>query len=100
MTYGDTATRVLLSVIRQARPTVRSVAAEVGKSVKVTHAHLVKLRAAGLVEWVDGKAGTLRAMVAVAPAPICYNTGSRNETAPSGAVNSNPGPRRPLEGRL
>ncbi len=59
-TYGDTATRVLLAVLTQPRPTVRSVAAEVGRAVGHTHALLVELRDAGLVTWERGRRGTLR----------------------------------------
>lgn len=60
---GDTATRVLLAVIQQKRPTVRSVALHAGRSINATHEQLKTLRAEGLVTWEDGKAATLRALV-------------------------------------
>ena len=60
---GDSATRVLLAVVDQRRPTVRSVAAAVAMSSSAVHQQLVHLRAEGLVAWEDGKDGTLRAMV-------------------------------------
>lgn len=62
--FGDTRTRVLLAVIQQRRPTVRSVAAEVGLGIPSTHRHLVALRADGLVEWKPQSRGSLRPSVA------------------------------------
>jgi predicted ArsR family transcriptional regulator len=46
--------------VRDGRTTVRSVADEVGLTVDPTWQHLVKLRRAGLVEWVDNQDGTMR----------------------------------------
>ena len=63
---GDTATRVLLAVLTQDHPTVRSVGEEVGlASPNSTHHHLLDLRDAGLVTWDEGKTGTLRPLVAI-----------------------------------
>jgi predicted ArsR family transcriptional regulator len=58
---NDTATRVLLAVLTQRRPTVRSVAAAVGVNVSTAHKHLNRLWWLGLVEWEARRAGTLRA---------------------------------------
>lgn len=60
---GDGRTRVLLAVTRQARPTVRSVATEAGRSISETHRHLEALRDDGLVSWLPDSRGTLRACV-------------------------------------
>lgn len=66
--YGDTATRVLLAVICQRRPTVRSVGAAVGlRSVNTVHRYLYRLRSAGLVTWEPGRKGTLRATCQLLP---------------------------------
>lgn len=62
---GDTATRVLLAVLTQDRPTVRAVGRAIGLSPMATLHHLRKLRDAGLVDWDAGKTGTLRASVAI-----------------------------------
>lgn len=69
--FGDTRTRVLLAVIRQTRPTVRSVADEVGlRSATSVWRHLVALRRDGLVTWeIDVGGGTLRALVVEVPIP-------------------------------
>lgn len=60
---GDTRTRVLLAVIRQARPTVRSVGEEVGVGSTTAWRHLVCLRRDGFVTWDGGGGGTLRPLV-------------------------------------
>jgi predicted ArsR family transcriptional regulator len=59
----DTRTRVLLAVMRQQRPTVRSVAGEVGISVMTAHKHLCMLAADDLVAWDAGRKATLHALV-------------------------------------
>jgi predicted transcriptional regulator len=60
-------TRVLLALIavceRDGRATVRSVATEVGRAVRTTYDRLLDLRDVGLVDWEEGKAGTLRPTV-------------------------------------
>ena len=63
---GDSATRVLLAVLDESRPTCRSVGSRAGSSSSsssssTVHAHLVTLRRLGLVRWDTGKRGTLRA---------------------------------------
>lgn len=90
---GDTATRALLAVMTQQRPTVRSVAREVGKSTTATYQQLRKLRAAGLVEWHEGKQSTLRAVVLPARTGVRYDEATI-ETAPSsvGSADTGPGP--------
>lgn len=60
---GDTRTRVLLAVVNQWHPTVRSVAAEAGVVVSVAHWHLEHLRSDGLVTWEEDRRGTLRPLV-------------------------------------
>lgn len=60
---GDTATRVLLAVTWNPRPTIPALAAELGLSRSTVHGHLTTLRDEGLVTWEDGKAGTLRSNV-------------------------------------
>jgi predicted transcriptional regulator len=64
MDLDDAHTRTLLAVYTQTHPTVRSVAAEIDRSVTVTYRKLQRLRAEGLVAWEDGQAGTLRPLVA------------------------------------
>ena len=90
--WGDTATRVLLAVLTQDRPTVRSVAAEVGRSVSKTHEELVKLRAAGLVKWDAGKTGTLRPIVAVVAGDLLYARGTAHRSGAGAALTRNPAP--------
>lgn len=66
--FGDTRTRVLLAVIRQDRPSVRSVGDEVGlRSTTTVWRHLVRLREAGLVTWDGVGGGTLRPLVRTVP---------------------------------
>lgn len=60
---GNTATRVLLATVNQHRPTVRSVAAEVGCAISTAYVALRKLDARGLVVFERGKQGALRAAV-------------------------------------
>ena len=55
-------TEVFLAVASQHRPTVRSVAREVGASIGYVHQRLVVLRAEGLVAWDARKRGTLRSL--------------------------------------
>ena len=64
---GDTTVRVLLAVIAQPNPSVRSVARAVGRSTQRAHHHLTLLREEGLVDWEPGKTGTLRPLVRVIP---------------------------------
>ena len=73
MRFGDTPTRVLLAVVSQDRPTVRSVALQVGKCPSYTLSVLRSLRAAGLVQWDEDKQGTLRPMVAGVRTSVRYN---------------------------
>lgn len=64
------ATTTLLAVIRcharDGRATVRSVAAERGRSISSTHRQLERLRWEGLVDWQDGAAATLHPLAAPA----------------------------------
>ena len=53
---------------RQARATMRAVAAEAGLSLSCTYHHLHSLRRLGFVEWVAGQSGTLRPTVRVVAA--------------------------------
>jgi DNA-binding IclR family transcriptional regulator len=63
------ATSTLLALLRlyerDGRATVRGVAAERGCALNSAHDQLVELRSLGLVTWEDGRAGTLRPLVAV-----------------------------------
>lgn len=67
MRHGDARTRVLLHVVSSTRPTVRSAADAAGIGVTQAHRHLTLLRDEGLVEWDEGKRGTLRATVRPVP---------------------------------
>jgi hypothetical protein len=94
VTLGDGATRALLAVVAQERPTVRSVAAATGRSLGFTHERLRELRKARLVAFEDRKQGTLRALVTV---PNGCTTGAENGTltrtnSGPGDVASAPGP--------
>lgn len=66
---GDATTATLLALLRvyerDGRATVRAVAAERGCSLNSAHKQLVELRDLGLADWDDGRAGTLRPLVAV-----------------------------------
>ena len=84
MMLGDTATRVLLAVLNQRRPTVRSVAMEAGRSVMGTHNALTQLRDEGLVTWDEGKQATLRPTVQEVPIAQVFG-------ATMGAQSSGPG---------
>jgi hypothetical protein len=64
---SESQTAVLLAVLSLEYPTVRSVAMNCGRSVAVTWSHLDRLRSKGLVTWVPGMAGTLRATVYPVP---------------------------------
>lgn len=59
---GHSRTRVLLAVIAGHR-SVRSIAAAVGIYFTTAHQHLTALRRDGLVDWVDGRASTIHALV-------------------------------------
>jgi len=61
---GPARTAILLEVIRQHHPTVRSVAHSGARSTRTIQQHLTSLRRAGLVDWVDHHQGTLHATVA------------------------------------
>lgn len=67
LSLTDADVRILLALVAehddQGRATVRSVAARAGRSVRVTHDHLRRLRWAEMVTWEDGTAGTLRPLV-------------------------------------
>lgn len=59
---------MLAAVIRDPRPTVRSVMEAAGlHSTNGPHAHLRWLRDASLVDWLPGHAGTLHATVRAIP---------------------------------
>ena len=64
------AVRVLLAILSHPgpyAPTVRELGAATGLSSSASvHDHLRTLRRRGLVDWEDGKKGTLRALVAPA----------------------------------
>lgn len=55
------------AVLTQPRPTVRSVAAAIGRSIEATHRHLSRLKRQGLVRWEPGKDGTLRSGLELSP---------------------------------
>lgn len=63
----SSAVRVLLAVATQPGPTVQSVSDETGTAYSSTYHHLQTLRRAGLVDWVHGQSGTLRALVRFEP---------------------------------
>lgn len=67
--FDDIDTRIVLALIAAGTEVrnVRGVAAEVGRSIPVTHRRLVRLRDAGLIDWEDGRQNTLRAVVAPVP---------------------------------
>lgn len=56
-------TRILLEIIRQPRPTVRSVAHGGARSTRTIQQHLEHLRRRGLVTWQPRQRGTLRPAV-------------------------------------
>ncbi len=63
---SDRRAAVLMAVIAQPRPTVRSICkATGGLSTSTVHAHLEAWRDEGLVTWDDDRRGTLRANVEV-----------------------------------
>jgi DNA (cytosine-5)-methyltransferase 1 len=68
---APTESAVLFAVIRQERPTIRSVADVTKLSTSQVHFRLRQLRDRGLVVWTEGAAGTLRSNVGfvVAPSP-------------------------------
>lgn len=59
---GPGATRVLLAIIGEEWPTVSTLVESTGFSRGGVHYHLKVLREAGLVDWVVGRRGTLRAL--------------------------------------
>lgn len=68
--FSETRAAVLIAVIHQPRPTVRSVAEYAGVSVETAHRTLSRLRDLGLVEWVAGsRGGTLRPLVTLTLVP-------------------------------
>lgn len=67
--FGDGATRLLGAVLAGHRFYGELVAAT-GLSRQPIHAHLHRLRDAGLVRFEDGKVGTLRPVVA----PVAFRT--------------------------
>ena len=67
MKHGNARTRVLLHVVASPRSTVRSAADAAGIGVTQAHRHLTILRDEGLVEWDEGRHGTLRANVRPVP---------------------------------
>lgn len=67
LAHGNARTRVLLHVVSNPRPSVRSCAEAVGLTVGGAAHHLRVLRDYGLVEWEDGKQFTLRAVCRPVP---------------------------------
>ena len=67
MPVGEPSLAVLFETLMQPHPTVPSIADALGRSKATVHAHLVRLRRCGLVEWCDGSRGTLRPLVRVVP---------------------------------
>lgn len=63
----SSAVRVLLAVATQPSPTVQSVADAAGVAHSSTYHHLHTLKNFGLVDWVHGQSGTLRALVRFEP---------------------------------
>lgn len=62
--FSTTRAAVLVAVLYQRRPTVRTVAEYAGCSIETAHRTLIRLRDLGLVEWVAGsRGGTLRPLV-------------------------------------
>lgn len=94
---GDSATRVLLAVVDQSHPTVRSVAAEVGLSVTRTYEHLKRLRGEGLVDWTDGGQGTLHATARESHEHLYGDArmGSENDSGPRTADTAGDLPNAP-----
>lgn len=63
-TITPAVTRVLLALIDQDRPTVRSIGEACGlKSSNTVHFHLKTLRTLGLVAWEPGQHATIRPLV-------------------------------------
>lgn len=66
---GASGARVLFAVIalhsQRRRPTLRAVAALTGSTHSGTYYHLRNLRELGLIDWCDGKSGTLVPLVAI-----------------------------------
>ena len=58
---SDTATAILLAVMTLQRPTVRTVADEVGIQISSAVYQLRRLKDLGLVDWVPGQSATLHA---------------------------------------
>lgn len=67
---GDTHVRTLFAVMGLDRPTVVLVARAARTCSLVALRALQDLREAGLVDWEDGRDGTLRATVGVAPVQV------------------------------
>lgn len=65
--FSQTRAAVLIAVIYQRRPTVRSVAEYAGVNVQTAHRHLERLRDVGLIAWEPEAAGTLHPLVSVHP---------------------------------
>lgn len=67
--FGPNSTAILGAVYcihaKNGRVTVREVAKDVGRSLDYTHKVLRRLKAAGLVTWEPGTAGTLRPLVEI-----------------------------------
>lgn len=64
----DTSTRVLMAIIGQSVPSIRSVAAEVGVSASTAHHHIERLQAEGLVTHTPGLHCSLRPTVTIVAA--------------------------------
>lgn len=65
--FSATRAAVLLAVIHQSHPTVRSVAEYAGVSIETAHRTLTRLRELGLIGWEAGRAHTLRPLVTIEP---------------------------------
>lgn len=87
---GDSRTRVLLAVVNQWRPTVRSVAAETGLAYSSAYAQLRRLRADGLVDWKDNGQGTLRALVRESHEHLCDASNLGQNGSGRGAAQTAP----------
>ena len=74
---------MLLAVIGQRVPTVRSTARLTGFSLRWTYDQLLALRSVGLVTWDEAKQGTLRPLVRVAATDPAYDPrhGDHTDTA-------------------
>ena len=66
---GNGATRVLLAVLTEKRPTTtKRLGQSAGlSSTSTVHSHLVRLRRLNLITWAPGRVGTLRPTCRIVP---------------------------------